>query len=351
MIGRPSVPRVRTTAPELPAATRSARVTSWPALFGLVDKSVHDAGRHHPGRRRAAICGDCRRSSPPPIRAPAARTGAVRRAGAPGSSTGAAVRERRSARSAGNRRAESAALPGTAPSRARRERSSLVLDLMPEIYRLASFSSMSGSCGRASYIPAIRAAASRTTHPASTGQERTRAMMNRRQVIAAGAGGMRPPGRSLGIERAAAQLAGNAFIVSGFPAGGMGDLLSPPAGRKAARQLRGQRPGRQPRRRRRTDRRGIRQARQPGRADHPADPGVDHDAVSAHLQNAELRSARRLHSGDASLCTYMYSFTASAGSAGGDPDRRRFRRLGARQPEASRPTAFRRRARRCISPA
>lgn len=56
-------------------------------------------------------------------------------------------------------------------------------------------------------------------------------MMTRRQMIAAAAAASAawPFGR---VDRAAAQLAGNAFIVSGFPAGGMGDLLSRPLSEK-----------------------------------------------------------------------------------------------------------------------
>jgi tripartite-type tricarboxylate transporter receptor subunit TctC len=56
-------------------------------------------------------------------------------------------------------------------------------------------------------------------------------MMNRRQMIAAAAAASAawPFAR---IQPAAAQLAGNAFIVSGFPAGGMGDLLSRPLSEK-----------------------------------------------------------------------------------------------------------------------
>jgi hypothetical protein len=52
-------------------------------------------------------------------------------------------------------------------------------------------------------------------------------MMNRRQMIAAASAASAAWPLAV-VERAAAQLAGNAFIVSGFPAGGMGDLLSRP---------------------------------------------------------------------------------------------------------------------------
>jgi tripartite-type tricarboxylate transporter receptor subunit TctC len=49
-------------------------------------------------------------------------------------------------------------------------------------------------------------------------------MIDRRRFIVAGAAAA----LSSVVERASAQLAGNAFVISGFPAGGMGDLLSRP---------------------------------------------------------------------------------------------------------------------------
>ena len=56
--------------------------------------------------------------------------------------------------------------------------------------------------------------------------------MNRRQMIAAAAAAASAAWPFAHSQRAAAQLAGNAFIVSGFPAGGMGDLLSRPLSEK-----------------------------------------------------------------------------------------------------------------------
>jgi len=50
-------------------------------------------------------------------------------------------------------------------------------------------------------------------------------MISRRRVIAGLAAAGAPLSR---VERAIAQLTGNAFIISGFPAGGMGDLVSRP---------------------------------------------------------------------------------------------------------------------------
>jgi tripartite-type tricarboxylate transporter receptor subunit TctC len=59
-------------------------------------------------------------------------------------------------------------------------------------------------------------------------------MMSRRRLITAGAiGGI--TGAFACLDRAASQISGNAFIVSGFPAGGMGDLISRPL----AERLRG----------------------------------------------------------------------------------------------------------------
>jgi tripartite-type tricarboxylate transporter receptor subunit TctC len=51
-------------------------------------------------------------------------------------------------------------------------------------------------------------------------------MMNRRNVVAGGL--LAATASATGLRRANAQLAGNAFIISGFPAGGMGDLVSRP---------------------------------------------------------------------------------------------------------------------------
>ena len=87
---------------------------------------------------------------------------------------------------------------------------------MPEIYRLAPYSSMSA-------VPP--GAAKLDENPEET------AMMNRRRMIAATAAASAAwPFAHIG--RAAAQLAGNAFIVSGFPAGGMGDLVARPLAEK-----------------------------------------------------------------------------------------------------------------------
>ena len=56
-------------------------------------------------------------------------------------------------------------------------------------------------------------------------------MINRRRLVAAGTcAGIAWPFTAL--DRAAAQISGNAFIVSGFPAGGMGDLVSRPLAEK-----------------------------------------------------------------------------------------------------------------------
>ena len=180
-------------------------------------------------------------------------------------------------------------------------------------------------------------------------EERKRAMMDRRQVIAAGAaaaaawpfGDIRAGGgadRRKRVHRV------------GLSGRGNGRSLVPSAERKAARALRNQRPGRQPGGCRRTAGRGIRQARQPGRADHSANSGVDHDVVSAHLQIAELRSARRFHSGDLAVHLHVL-LHRQRGSAGGDPNRRRFRRPGRAPTRSNRPTAYQRRAHRCILPA
>ena len=54
-------------------------------------------------------------------------------------------------------------------------------------------------------------------------------MINRRDLVA---GGLAAAASHALPRRAAAQLAGNAFIISGFPAGGMGDLVSRPLAEK-----------------------------------------------------------------------------------------------------------------------
>src|SRR5262245_5054319 len=53
-------------------------------------------------------------------------------------------------------------------------------------------------------------------------------MPNRRQLLTAAAAAA----LGFGFNRALAQLSGNAFIISGFPAGGMGDLMSRPLAEK-----------------------------------------------------------------------------------------------------------------------
>jgi tripartite-type tricarboxylate transporter receptor subunit TctC len=59
-------------------------------------------------------------------------------------------------------------------------------------------------------------------------QKRTRNMMQRRTVLAGAAGSI----AALGWRAARAQLAGNAFVVSGFPPGGMGDMVARPLAEK-----------------------------------------------------------------------------------------------------------------------
>src|SRR5262249_38889908 len=74
-------------------------------------------------------------------------------------------------------------------------------------------------CSGASAISRLRATRRTTGGP----------MISRRGVIASLAAVGAP---LLLIERALAQLTGNAFIISGFPAGGMGDLVSRPLAEK-----------------------------------------------------------------------------------------------------------------------
>ena len=54
-------------------------------------------------------------------------------------------------------------------------------------------------------------------------------MINRRDLVVGSLADAASPALT---RRAAAQLAGNAFIISGFPAGGMGDLVSRPLAEK-----------------------------------------------------------------------------------------------------------------------
>ena len=204
---------------------------------------------------------------------------------------------------------------------------------MPEIYRPASFSSMSASRGRV-YIG---------RKPGGT------AMMNRRQMMAAAAAAS-AAWPLAHMERAAAQLAGNAFIVSGFPAGGMGDLLSRPLSEKlrgsyAANVLVDHRVGA-----------GGRLAAEFVKRANP--DGLTILQIPASImtlyphtyKSLELRSADRFHPGEhdcAPTCTPSPPAPPcprrSAPSPISSPGRARTR--------SNRPTASRRRARRCILPA
>ena len=57
-------------------------------------------------------------------------------------------------------------------------------------------------------------------------------MMQRRTVLRGAAGTLAAPLLGLSTTSARAQLAGNAFVVSGFPPGGMGDMVARPLAEK-----------------------------------------------------------------------------------------------------------------------
>ena len=135
-------------------------------------------------------------------------------------------------------------------------------------------------------------------------------MMNRRQVIAAGAA-VSAAWPFAHAERAAAQLAGNAFIVSGFPAGGMGDLLSRPLTEKlrgsyATNVLVDNRVGA-----------GGRLAAEYVKRANP--DGLTILQIPASIMTLYPHTYKSLNYDPlvdfapvTALCTYMYSFTASA---------------------------------------
>ena len=112
-------------------------------------------------------------------------------------------------------------------------------------------------------------------------------------------------------ERAAAQLAGNAFIVSGFPAGGMGDLLSRPLTEKlrgsyATNVLVDNRVGA-----------GGRLAAEYVKRANP--DGLTILQIPASIMTLYPHTYKSLNYDPlvdfapvTALCTYMYSFTASA---------------------------------------
>ena len=135
-------------------------------------------------------------------------------------------------------------------------------------------------------------------------------MMDRRHVIAAGAAAA-AAWPLVTLERAAAQIAGNAFIVSGFPAGGMGDLLSRPLseklrGRYATNVLVDNRVGA-----------GGRLAAEYVKRANP--DGLTILQIPASIMTLYPHTYKSLNYDPlvdfipvTSLCTYMYSFTASA---------------------------------------
>ena len=135
-------------------------------------------------------------------------------------------------------------------------------------------------------------------------------MMDRRRVIAAGAAAA-AAWPLVTLERAAAQIAGNAFIVSGFPAGGMGDLLSRPLseklrGRYATNVLVDNRVGA-----------GGRLAAEYVKRANP--DGLTILQIPASIMTLYPHTYKSLNYDPlvdfipvTSLCTYMYSFTASA---------------------------------------
>ena len=180
-----------------------------------------------------------------------------------------------------------------------------------------------------------------------SGQAGRTQMINRRDLIASGL-------LAASFDRApaprGAQLAGNAFIISGFPAGGMGDLVSRPLAERMRGRYADERAGRKQGRRRRPDRGQFRQARAAGRARDPADSVLGDDALSAHLQESRLRPVARLRAGhpDGDLCVLVHR---ERGAARDGAHGRGFRRLGARQSGESRATEFPRPDRHCTSPA
>jgi tripartite-type tricarboxylate transporter receptor subunit TctC len=135
-------------------------------------------------------------------------------------------------------------------------------------------------------------------------------MMNRRQMMAAAAAAS-AAWPFAQMERAAAQLAGNAFIVSGFPAGGMGNLLSRPLSEKlrgsyAANVLVDNRVGA-----------GGRLAAEYVKRANP--DGLTILQIPASIMTLYPHTYKSLNYDPltdfvpvSSLCTYMYSFTASA---------------------------------------
>ena len=210
----------------------------------------------------------------------------------------------------------------------------------PEIYRPLALSSM--ACARSE-----PSADSRTAVHDKTTQETS--MWNRRDLLQRSAA--LSALASLGLPRLAqAQLNGNAVIVSGFPAGGMGDNVARPVAERLRGRYATSTGGRKPHRRRRPHRGRVRQARRARRPDHPADPELADGAVPAHLQEAQLRPAGRLRAGvlhgDLRLLVHR-----RARPAGRDQDRGRLRASGPRPIPSSPPTACRRPARRCTSPA
>ena len=135
-------------------------------------------------------------------------------------------------------------------------------------------------------------------------------MMNRRRMIAATAAAS-AAWPFAHIRRAAAQLAGNAFIVSGFPAGGMGDLLSRPLSEKlrgsyAANVLVDNRVGA-----------GGRLAAEYVKRANP--DGLTILQIPASIMTLYPHTYKSLNYDPlvdfvpvSALCTYVYSFTASA---------------------------------------
>ena len=94
---------------------------------------------------------------------------------------------------------------------------------MPEIYRDAPYSSMGFSLWRAYR----QGAPHFTVTPFHVFPEH--AMINRRSLLQASAAALAPFAQT---PAAWAQAAGNAFVISGFPAGGMGDFVARPLSEK-----------------------------------------------------------------------------------------------------------------------
>ena len=151
------------------------------------------------------------------------------------------------------------------------------------------------------------------------------------------------------VERSLAQLAGNAFIISGFPAGGMGDLVARPLAEKlrgtyAGNMLVESKVGA-----------GGRIAAEYVKRANP--DGLTILQIPSSIMVLYPHIYRKLAYDPfadfvpvTTTATYTFSFTASAAlpeRSGRSPTSC----AGRRPTRAVRPTAFRRPARRCTSPA